>query len=135
MPPLHCLYLVLIAAVLQTCSKAMSTKSLYVETAKKLRELTHLEGISGLLGWDEMVMLPSQSAGCRAEQKAALAGVIYDKKTNAELGIALRSLVASGGNELSTVQRAVVRDALKSYIRGSAVPKVSIRQSFWLLVN
>lgn len=31
-------------------------------------------GVEGLLGWDEMTIMPEGSAGARATQKAALAG-------------------------------------------------------------
>lgn len=94
----------------------------YDEVAKKLREITALEGISGLLGWDEMVMLPSGSSGCRGDQKAALAGVLYDKRTDATLGKLLADLKQSGDG-LNQVQSAVVRDAHKEFVRSSAIPK------------
>lgn len=96
-------------------------EGLYDETAKRLREINALEGISGLLGWDEMVMLPPGSAECRGDQKSALAGVLYDKKTDPSLGKMLTDLKTSTG--LNNVQAAVVRDAHKEYIRSSAVPK------------
>jgi carboxypeptidase Taq len=96
-------------------------ESTYAEVVKQLREITALEGISGLLGWDEMVMLPSGSSSCRGDQKAALAGVLYDKRTNPALGKALTELNGSSG--LNEVQAAVVRDARTAYIRNSAVPK------------
>lgn len=93
----------------------------YDDAAKKLREINALEGISGLLGWDEMVMLPGGSSGSRGDQKAALAGVLYDKKTDAALGKALTELKSASG--LTEVQAAVVRDAHKDYIRTSSIPK------------
>lgn len=51
----------------------------YEALCGKLKELSSLGGISGLLGWDEMVMMPSGAAGSRGAQKEVLAGVIYDK--------------------------------------------------------
>jgi carboxypeptidase Taq len=104
--------------LVRTTIKMQST---YTETAKKLRDITALEGISGLLGWDEMVMLPNGSSGCRGDQKAALAGVLYDKRTDSTLGKALAEL--KGANDLNEVQMAVVRDAHKEYVRNSAIPK------------
>ncbi|KAJ1428083.1 putative carboxypeptidase [Ochromonadaceae sp. CCMP2298] len=98
----------------------MST--VYDDTAKRLREIAHLEGISGLLGWDEMVLLPPGSSGCRGDQKAALAGVIYDKKTDATLGANLQQL-HNAGAALTQVQNAVVRDSYKEYTRTTAIPK------------
>ena len=95
---------------------------IYDDAAKRLREINALEGISGLLGWDEMVMLPSGSSGCRGDQKSALAGVLYDKKTDPTLGKILTELKADP-SKLNNVQAAVVRDAHKEYIRSSAIPK------------
>lgn len=100
----------------------VSVEELYTDTAKSLREITALEGISGLLGWDEMVMLPSGSSGSRADQKSALAGVIYDKRTDAKLGERLAALKTESAS-LTPVRAAVVRDAHKEYIRSSSIPK------------
>lgn len=100
----------------------LNTISLYNETTLKLREITALEGISGLLGWDEMVMLPSESNDCRGNQKSALAGVIYDKKTDSKLGQSLEVL-QQHNHELNAVQAANVRDAYKEYIKSIAIPK------------
>eukprot|EP00600_Ochromonadales_sp_CCMP1393_P007475 CAMPEP_0174963988 /NCGR_PEP_ID=MMETSP0004_2-20121128/5632_1 /TAXON_ID=420556 /ORGANISM="Ochromonas sp., Strain CCMP1393" /LENGTH=515 /DNA_ID=CAMNT_0016212667 /DNA_START=145 /DNA_END=1692 /DNA_ORIENTATION=- len=94
----------------------------YTDTSKMLREITALEGISGLLQWDEMVMLPGASGGSRGDQKSALAGVIYDKKTDASLGANLKRL-KEATNELNNVQSAVVRDAYKEYMRTVSIPK------------
>jgi carboxypeptidase Taq len=93
----------------------------YDGLAKKLRELDALNGISGLLGWDEMVMMPEGSASSRGAQKSALAGVLYDKRTEKELGQLLEQLKGAAG--LDPVQAAVVREAQRSYTRETAVPK------------
>jgi carboxypeptidase Taq len=108
----------------------MTSKSVsedYLEVTKKLREINALNGISGLLGWDEMVMLPQGSNGCRADQKAVLAGVIYDKKADSSLGLSLNRLKESSA-ELNTVQNAVVRDAHKEYIQTVALPKELVQK-------
>lgn len=94
----------------------------YNDTSKKLREISALDGISGLLGWDEMVMLPPGSGGSRGDQKAALAGVIYDKKTDPVLASNLNKLM-SAKEALTDVQAANVRDAHKLVVQETAVPK------------
>lgn len=48
--------------------------------------------------------------GSRGAQKAALAGVLYDKRTDKQLGNLLHELKGAA-NELDPVQAAVVRDA------------------------
>ena len=109
-----------ICSQMSTCVSAITT--LYNETVTKLREITALEGISGLLGWDEMVMLPAGSSGSRGAQKSALAGVIYDKKTDKGLGEAL-SILKQSTADLNSIQIANVRDAHKEYTRSTAIPK------------
>lgn len=45
----------------------------------KLREISTLGGIGGLLQWDEAVMMPAGAAESRGKQKSVLAGVVYEK--------------------------------------------------------
>jgi len=94
----------------------------YEKICEKLKELNSLEGISGLLGWDEMVMMPPGAANSRGAQKSALAGVLYDKSTDPELGELLGKLQQQQEG-LDPVAAAVVRDASKSYKRATAIPK------------
>lgn len=68
-----------------------------------------------------MVMAPPGASGSRGAQKEALAGVLYDKRTDAKLGE--RLLALKGAEGLSAVQNAVVRDALKDYQRTTAIPR------------
>lgn len=99
----------------------------YNKVCEKLKELNALQGIAGLLGWDEMVMMPSGATNARGSQKSALTGVIHDKKSDTELGALLRSL-EDHSSQLDPVQKAVVRDALKQYVKDTAVPKELAQQ-------
>lgn len=94
----------------------------YEIVQERLKELSALNGISGLLQWDEMVMMPPGAAASRGAQKSALTGVLYDKRTDKELGALLKQLQESSP-QLDQVQAAVVRDAYKSYIKETAIPK------------
>ena len=107
-----------------------TTSDLYLKTASRLREISTLGSINGILGWDEMVLLPEGST-LRGKQKAVLSGIIYDKSTDPILGDALKSLSeARAQSELTDVQKAVVRDSLKEFIRSTALPKELVtRQS------
>lgn len=53
---------------------------------KELREIESLQGIQGLLGWDEQTMMPAGAAAARGAQKAALAGTLHEKRTRPALG-------------------------------------------------
>ena len=51
----------------------------YDKLCDKLREISTLGGIGGLLQWDEAVMMPAGAAESRGKQKSVLAGVVYEK--------------------------------------------------------
>ena len=51
----------------------------YESLCHKLREISTLGGIGGLLQWDEAVMMPAGAAESRGKQKSVLAGVVYEK--------------------------------------------------------
>lgn len=95
----------------------------YEQLSAMLKELNALGGISGLLGWDEMVMMPAGAADSRGAQKAALAGVLHDKKTDPKIGELLAVLRAAPAGALDEVQAAVVRDAHRDYVKETALPK------------
>ena len=59
-----------------------------------------------------MVMMPNGAAACRAAQKAAMAGILYDKQTNPELGEVLQKLQGvQSSSDFDSFQRAVIREA------------------------
>ena len=102
--------------------RAMATTSAdYTALSDRLREVSHLSGVSGLLGWDEQTMMPDGAAELRAKQQAALAGVVYEKETAAELGQLLQRLQATPLPD--PWQAAVVRDAARNYKRKTALSK------------
>ena len=59
-----------------------------------------------------MVMMPEGAAASRAAQKSVMAGILYDKQTDPELGQLLDQLMASNGSTgFDPFQQAVVREA------------------------
>lgn len=101
-----------------------NTSKAYDELCKRLKDVSSLKGIDGLLQWDEMVMMPPGAAASRGAQKSALSGVIYDKRTDKEVGALLEQLKnVDVSKELGQVAAAVVRDAAEDYHREVAVPK------------
>lgn len=84
------------------------------------KDMSALSGISGILGWDEQVMMPSGAAASRGAQKAALAAVLHDKATSAELAAAIQG--AKEVSDLGPFERATVRDAERDYKLAVGVP-------------
>ena len=91
----------------------------------RLKESSAVAGISGLIGWDEMVQMPEGAAKARAAQKAALAGVLHEKATAGDLGALLARLqgvdLAAAG--LDAYQQATVREAARDYRKATAITK------------
>lgn len=58
--------------------------------------------------WDEMVMMPPGAAESRATQKSVLAGVLYEKQTDPEIGELLEKLQKAelAGSGLDAFQQA-----------------------------
>ena len=93
-----------------------------------------MQGIQGLLGWDEMVMLPpgAGASEARAAQKSALAGFVHEAATSESLGKLISKLSArieeegsgSGdGGSFDEWALANVREASRDFTRASAVPR------------
>lgn len=66
-------------------------------------------------------MMPPAAAPLRARQGAALAGVVFEKETAAELGQLLERLAATP--PAGAWEQANVRDATRSYKRRVALSK------------
>eukprot|EP00884_Botryococcus_braunii_P012398 jgi/Botrbrau1/21159/Bobra.0061s0052.1 len=98
----------------------------YEELCEKLKEISNLDGISGLLDWDEMVMMPQGASAARAAQKATLAGIAFEKKTEPRIGELLKQL--DGADLSDPYQAAVVREACRDYDKLTRVPKELVKR-------
>ncbi|CAM9462472.1 unnamed protein product [Chrysoparadoxa australica] len=92
----------------------------------RLREVERLKGIQGLMDWDEATMMPEGGNKARGLQKAALAGVVYEKSVNPELARPLGELISALEGSTGTLtdkQSAVVRDAKRDYEKSTRKTK------------
>lgn len=64
------------------------------ELRDRLQTLQRLDGVMGVLGWDQEVVMPPGGARTRGNHRAALAGVIHEKLTAPELGELLDAAAA-----------------------------------------
>ncbi|HEX2099992.1 MAG TPA: carboxypeptidase M32, partial [Candidatus Synoicihabitans sp.] len=92
----------------------------YERLIAKLKRAHILGTVSGLLGWDEQVNLPPDSADQRAEQSALLAELQHAAATDLEIGRLLQRLEAR--EKLSDDQRVVLREARRDYDRVVKLP-------------
>jgi len=71
----------------------------------------------GLMGWDEQTMMPIGAEEARANQKAALAGVVHEAKVDPKIGQLIAAL--EGAQDLTLVQKANLREAKTSFARNT----------------
>ncbi|KAF9139520.1 hypothetical protein BG015_002000 [Linnemannia schmuckeri] len=104
--------------------RSESVRSLYDQLTARLKDLNHLNGISGLLQWDQEVMMPSKAAASRAEQLSTLAGVSHEMQTSSVLGSLLEELEQRQdlSAELNPYELANIRLSRKTYKEETLLP-------------
>jgi len=68
-----------------TSTTETSASAAYEELIKKLESITQLSRASAVLGYDQLVFMPSSASNERAAQMSALAEIIHEKKTDPKL--------------------------------------------------
>ena len=98
----------------------MNATPAYDALKSKLSEISDLRSISGLAGWDELVMLPSGEGASKARGRAmaTLAGVIHERATSKEIGELLEK---SATETLQPKDRANRKRAEEEYTKATAV--------------
>ena len=93
----------------------------------KLKRSQVLGSIAELLGWDEQVNLPADSADQRAEQRSVLAENQHAAVCDPQIGELLTRLEKNSGG-LSADENVVVRWARRDYDRATKLPTEFIRE-------
>ena len=104
---------------LRACNLSMSDS--YELLVAKLKRAHVLGTVAGLLGWDEQVNLPPDSADQRGEQMALLAELNHAAASDAEIGKLLNELENAPAS-LTAEQQVVVREARRDYDRVTKLP-------------
>jgi carboxypeptidase Taq len=100
----------------------MSSDS-YQKLTDRLEELTSLNGIAGILHWDQEVIMPSGGVEFRAKQMSTLAGILHEKSTDPAIGDWLNDLESRPVNDFDFYQAANIREAKRDYEREVKIPK------------
>lgn len=109
--------------------------SAYDELLAHVRQTEALGQVMGRLGWDQETMMPKGAAEQRAEEMAALEGVLHARRTDPRIGDWLAA--AEAPDEMGA---AVLRHVRRSYLRNRKVPSrlaeeiarvTSRSQGFW----
>jgi carboxypeptidase Taq len=105
----------------------MNTSDAFSELNARLRRAQLLDSIGQILGWDEQVNLPSDSAAQRAAQHAALAETTHAAMSDSRIGELLVALEADVPT-LTPDQQVVVRWARRDYDRATKLPADFVRE-------
>jgi carboxypeptidase Taq len=97
--------------------------SSFEQLKTRLAEVTDLAQVASLVGWDQMVMMPQAGAGLRANQRATLTRVIFEKFIDPEVGRLLED-VRSYEDSLDpdSDDAALIRVARRDYEKAVRVP-------------
>ncbi len=105
----------------------MTTDTAYAELISRLKRVHVLGTVNSLLGWDEQVNLPPDSADLRAEQLALMAELQHSAAGDPRIGELLDGLEARRGG-LSGNQQVVLRLARRDYDRVVKLPPEFVRE-------
>ncbi|KAI7820019.1 M32 carboxypeptidase Taq metallopeptidase peptidase [Gamsiella multidivaricata] len=106
-----------------------SARSLYDQLATRVKDLGYLQGVGGLLSWDQEVMMPPKAADIRAEQLRVVAGLCHEAATSPILGSLLEEIQKRDlSKEFNPYERANIRLMNKSYREETVLPKELVQE-------
>ncbi len=100
----------------------------YNELVSRLEELSRLGAVMGVLHWDQEVILPKGAVESRAKQMAAMAGIMHEKGTHAELGELLETLHSCGASAYDPLQWCNISEAKRDYDLSVKIPKDLVQE-------
>jgi len=90
------------------------------ELKKKFSEITRLNHIRALLGWDEQVNLPNGSFGGRAEQSALMSKIVHERLISDKIGNLIKECEKL--DNLDLTDAAFIREAKRDYDQEVKLP-------------
>jgi carboxypeptidase Taq len=99
----------------------MTTEAAYAELVSKLKRAHVLGTVNGLLGWDEQVNLPPDSADLRGDQLGVMAELQHAAASDPRVG-ELLTLLEGRPEEFSADQRVVLKYSRRDYDRVVKLP-------------
>ena len=100
--------------------------SAYTELEALTSEVTRLQEISAIVGWDEACMMPAGGARGRGQALGALASVIHERQSDPRIG-ELINRVRGDGETLTEWQSANLENVQRDFVVATAVPAELVR--------
>ena len=94
-----------------------------------LRDISALNDLGALAGWDQNTLMPSGAAEVRGTQMAVLQGVLHDKWSSGRLGKLLAELEApTQSAPFTDADRGLVWQALRGHTRSIKLPRSLVQE-------
>ena len=106
-------------------SEAAGAPDAYGRLLEEYRRVANLRAASGVLSWDQQVMMPEAGTPARSRQLSTLSGLSHELLTDDSVGAALDELDAA---DLTPEQSATVREIRRKHDRAAAVPQSLIEE-------
>lgn len=100
----------------------------YQYLVERLSEISNLNGVMSILGWDQEVVMPVGATDARSQQISALAGVIHERMTDPGLGECLAALTAESPDCFNALQICNIREAQRRYNLETKIPKQLVKE-------
>src|SRR5690242_8396116 len=105
------------------------TQKAYDSLVEKVRDAALVQSISGLLGWDQETMMPSDGAEHRSKQMALLAGLFHERITSKEVASMLGEVETSSWlTSAPQHAQANVREIRRVHDRATKVPRALVEE-------
>ncbi len=95
------------------------TPDAYEQLTSEIEQITAVESASGVLSWDQQVMMPAGGTPARSKQLSTLSSLSHELLVDGEVGDLLEELDDA---DLTDDQAAVVREVRRKYERAERVP-------------
>ena len=100
-------------------------RDFYQELIVKLEERSRLEGVMGIMHWDQEVIMPNGATDARSKQMATLAGVIHEKSIDPEFGNLINKIKIK---EFTDIEQCNVNEAKRIFELETKIPKVLVQE-------
>ena len=97
----------------------------YDEFISRVKELSLIGSLAGLMGWDQETMMPPKGGPLRSEMMAFLSKQSHKRMTDPEMGKLLDSLESQN---LSDEQAANAREVRRSYDKATKLPEELVEE-------
>ena len=106
-------------------TESVAEPDAYGELVSEIERVNAVESASGVLSWDQQVMMPEGGTPARSKQLSTLSSLSHELLVDGPVGELLDELEAAS---LTDDQEAVVREVRRQYVRAERVPRALVEQ-------